>query len=548
MENPTDSQGTPKPQGYTRRDLLRLSAAAPLALAVTGSAAAQVVSVASRVPRDRERFAGTWQPWLVPSVRGTRPGRPASNGSDRTRAELHELLDLQGRRGDTTRAVIQFWDGQGGIPRWSRILLDTIKATGTNPVRASRALALFHTAIADAVICSWDTKWAYTRIHPTRMNRAITTLSAVDDLLGTYTSEHAAIAGAASAVLNYLFPGQTAVVRGERKTFDAIANEAALSRLWAGANFRSDVETGMRMGQAIGFMAVARGENDGSKATWDVTRQPGRLGANLPQTVADVPYWSPTAPANVFPPLEPMAPYWDPWVMESAAQFRAPTPPGLQGAFPNAAFIAEVTEVKNAVANLTPDQRQIALFWADGAGTVTPPGHLIEIALEQIAAANLSTPRAARALALVSVGLADAAICCWDSKFAHWLMRPITAIRRMEGYAFHDPNWLSLIGTPPFPAYTSGHSTFSGCAARVLEYLFPGGTAKDALGQNVSFSAAADQAAVSRLYAGIHYRSDNEEGLIGGKGVASLVIRRAQNDGADGPSAPAAAPPKRGWG
>jgi len=127
-------------------------------------------------------------------------------------------------------------------------------------------------------------------------------------------------------------------------------------------------------------------------------------------------------------------------------------------------------------------------------------------------------------------------------------MRPITAIRTLELDGIYDPNWLSPIGTPPFPAYTSGHSTFSGCSAAVLSHLFPGGTVPDAFGHSVSYTQAAEQAAVSRLYGGIHYRSDNEAGLIAGQGVASLVIRRAQNDGADGRSAPAAAPPRRGWG
>ena len=129
--------------------------------------------------------------------------------------------------------------------------------------------AFFHTALADATICAWDAKWAFNRIQPSRASRPLTTISAVDEILGSYVSEHAVIAGAASAVLNYLFPGQTAVVHDERKTFDAIANEAGLSRLWAGASYRSDVEVGVRMGQSIAYLAVSRGETDGSKATWD---------------------------------------------------------------------------------------------------------------------------------------------------------------------------------------------------------------------------------------------------------------------------------------
>jgi membrane-associated phospholipid phosphatase len=192
-----------------------------------------------------------------------------------------------------------------------------------------------------------------------------------------------------------------------------------------------------------------------------------------------------------------------------------------------------VNEVQQTVAHLTADQRTIARYWADNPGeSFTPPGHWAQIATEQAVAANLSTPRAARALALVAVGLADSAIACWDCKYTCWVLRPITAIREIAGQPFTDPEFLTPIVTPPFPSYPSGHSTFSGCAAAVLEHLFPGGRVTDALGQSIGFGAAAEQAAVSRLYGGIHYRSDNEAGLGCGRNVASLVIRHALNDGA----------------
>jgi hypothetical protein len=128
----------------------------------------------------------------------------------------------------------------------------------------------------------------------------------------------------------------------------------------------------------------------------------------------------------------------------------------------------------------------------------------------------------------VAVGVADSGIACWDCKYTYWAVRPITAIRTMADQPFYDPTFLTPVATPPFPSYTSGHSTFSGCSATVLEHLFPGGKVADAFGHSVSFAQAADQAAVSRLYGGIHYRSDNEEGLACGKKVAELVIQRAR--------------------
>ena len=111
------------------------------------------------------------------------------------------------------------------------------------------------------------------------------------------------------------------------------------------------------------------------------------------------------------------------------------------------------------------------------------------------------------------------------------LARRVTGAGTLVGQPFHDPAFLTPVVTPPFPSYTSGHSTFSGCAAKVLEHLFPNGLVEDAFGQNVPFEAAADQAAVSRLYGGIHYRSDNDDGLTCGRSVADLVIARLQRDG-----------------
>jgi PAP2 superfamily len=511
----------------TRRDLLRLISLTPLGFSLSGEAAAQLLHAASRtqVPRQREPTAGQWESWLAPSVPALRPSAPPARGSSRTLLELRELLDLQARRTDGTRALAQFWDLQGGIARWSQILLDKIQENKVNPVRAARALALFHSAIADATLCAWDAKFAYNRLPPSGVDSRILSLSQNEDRLPSYVSEHAAVAAAAATVLSDLFPAQTAIVHGQTMTFDAIANEAVLSRLWAGANYRGDLEAGIRVGQAIGWMAMQRGQSDGSSAVWDANAQPGR--PRGPQ------YWEPTPPANTFPPLEPLAGYWDPWLLESPSQFRPPTPPGLEGTFPSARFLEEALEVKQTVDGLTEAQRAIVLFWADNPGqSFTPPGHWAQIAAEQVVAAKVSTPRAARAMALVAVGLADSAIACWDCKYACWLLRPIQAIRTLSGQPFYDPSFNTVIPTPPFPSYTSGHSTFSGCSAAVLEYLFPGGKVADAFGQSVSFAAAADQAAVSRLYGGIHYRSDNNEGLTCGQNVAGLVIRRARSDGA----------------
>jgi membrane-associated phospholipid phosphatase len=511
-----------------RREFLRLLALSSLGLALARESGASPPQAEGRGsgsgPAPVEGNAGHWKTWLVASPRDLLPPPPPPGNSPGTRAEIQELLQLQSQRSDAVRTLVQFWDAQGGLPVWSQLLLNKIQQASTNPVLASRALALFHVAIADAVISAWYAKFAYHRHQPTTFERLLTSLVEVDHRLPSYPSEHAAVAAAAATVLGFLYPGGMVQVHGQTMTYADAADEAAFSRLWAGANYRSDMLAGLQIGSAVGQLAVLRGQTDGSDAVWDPIQQPGRLFG--PQ------YWVPTPPAFTFPPLLPLAGTWRQWLLASGSQFRAPAPPALQSPFPSTLSLQEANEVKQTVDNLTPEQLAIAQFWADGAGTVTPPGHWAQFAAQQVAEANLSTPRAARAMALVGVGVADSAIACWDNKYAYWTVRPVTAIRTMVGQPFYNPNFITPITTPPFPSYTSGHSTFSGCSADVLEYLFPGGTVEDALGQSIPFRDAASQAALSPLYGGIHYRSDNDAGLNCGLNIAGLVIQRAQSDGA----------------
>jgi membrane-associated phospholipid phosphatase len=175
----------------------------------------------------------------------------------------------------------------------------------------------------------------------------------------------------------------------------------------------------------------------------------------------------------------------------------------------------ELAEVKNALRHLTREQYAISLRWADGVSTPTPPGHWNLIAATHISKAQFSEVRAARAFALVDMALHDAAVGCWDAKYFYYNPRPSQL----------DPSIRTAIGLPNFPAYVSGHSTFSAAAAEVLSYLFP--TAR------ADFEAQRDEAAISRLYAGIHYRSDIDVGKDHGKRIGGYTVRFAQQDGAD---------------
>lgn len=193
------------------------------------------------------------------------------------------------------------------------------------------------------------------------------------------------------------------------------------------------------------------------------------------------------------------------------------------------AFHAEAREVYEAARTLTPEQRAIARFWSDDPMlSPTPPGHWISIVLQ--VQDGLAAPLDARveALALLGITLADAFIACWDAKFKYDLVRPVTYIRRHI-----DPKWETVLITPPFPEYPSGHSTQSGAAAVVLTRLFgehfaftDDTHAAEGLPARsfASFQEAAEEAGISRLYGGIHYRAAIVNGLAQGHCIGAYTL------------------------
>jgi hypothetical protein len=204
-----------------------------------------------------------------------------------------------------------------------------------------------------------------------------------------------------------------------------------------------------------------------------------------------------------------------------------PGAPPLYSEEENSPFMIEAKEVHQTVSDLTAEQLTIAQFWSDNPGqTGTPPGHSIMILTQILETEDANLEIAAEAYAKVGMAVADAFIACWWTKFEYDYLRPITCIRDLI-----DPNWLSPVVTPPFPEYTSGHSTQSGAAAEVLTDLFGDMVfidhTHDARGFEPrsfnSFFEFADEAAISRLYGGIHFRSAIELGVDQGKCVGEQI-------------------------
>src|SRR5882724_6282911 len=376
------------------------------------------------------------------------------------------------------------------VTDWNNAALDAIRADRTAPPIASRSLAIVHVAIYDAVN-------GIARTHERYL---------VPSAVSTSASRVAAASAAAHQTLVSLFPNHTS-------TFDALH-----AAILAGIPNGPQKTNGIAWGEFVSSQILAARANDGSNS---IVQPPGGSGPGV---------WIPTPPAFL-PYLLPQWGFVVPFGMSGGSQFRPPGPPSLD----SQRYAADYEEVKQLGALVgstrTEDQTEIALFWADGAGTETPPGHWNSIAQIIGAGRGNTLEENGRLFALLNIAMADAAICSWDAKYTYHFWRPVTAIK----FAEPQLNWMSFIVTPPFPDYTSGHSTFSAAAATVLALFYgtedlPFTTGSDFLpGVYRSFPtclAAAGEAAVSRLYGGIHFRSANEDGLQAGISIGDWTDSR----------------------
>ncbi len=296
-----------------------------------------------------------------------------------------------------------------------------------------------------------------------------------------------------------------------------------------GGNSHSDSVT---FGYQIAEAMLAHRSDDGSDVAGTHTAgdQPGD--------------WDRTPP-DYLPPLLPAWADVTPFALDAADQFRPAAPPALDSAA-YAHSVDEVLRLGGVDSTLrTADQDEIAEFWADGAGTYTPPGHWNQIASEAVAAEGWDLSESTRMFALLNYALADAGIAAWDAKYGYDFWRPIDAIRQAhrDGNDATTPvaDWTPRLPSPPFPTYTSGHSTFSGAAAEVLTRLFGDGFAFTTTidpaatsGDNPaiisrsfdSFWDAAEEAGMSRIYGGIHFDFDNTAGLDSGRSVGAWTAER----------------------
>jgi len=391
------------------------------------------------------------------------------------------------------------------VRNWYRLVLELVRHTPTmSPPVASRAMAYIGVSAYETVAAGADD-----------MTSLAGQLNGLTDVptreTGAVYDEAVALQAALSASVASFFAntgptGQRAMTAvtdkfgakvSEGVPADVVARSAAYGRAMAAHIVHWSQGDGGAVVENMGF-------------PYDYTPKEG------PQ------YWVPTS--LVRQQQAPLLPQWGnnrPFVMPTGNACPLPAPPEYSED-PGSQFYAEAKEVFDVAANLTDEQKTIARFWSDDPMlSPTPPGHWMSIALQILERDGADVKTHLDVMTRLGIGMSDAFIGCWYSKFEYDLVRPVTYIRRVI-----DPNWETALITPPFPEYPSGHSTQSGAAATVLTalygdaYAFSDATHEDdglAVRDYTSFWDAAEEAGLSRLYGGIHFRAAIERGLDQGR-------------------------------
>ncbi len=486
-------------------------------------------------PADIDVDAGTWDMIVLNTVDQIVVPAPAdlNVASDAYKADLASIKDLQSKLTDAQRKSIEYWSG-GGIMRWNQKMRELVarynlppapRADGTypapdaenpfgdpnfpfaNPPYAARAYSYVSVAQYEALKAAWHWKYVHNRPSPYVNDSGIKALMPQTGL-PAYPSEDAVMSAVSAEMLKALFP-----VAVEEITLMAADQRNAAK--WAGRASTTDISAGLALGKAVADEIKKRAGTDGmgtaggNATLWKQLADSVGNGKLYKQ--GEMAWISQDAPKR--PPMLPNFGKVKAWCM-SVAQIESARPIAPPRTSSNE-MAAECAEVKWYAENLTRERLAIVHKWADGVRTYTPPGHWNDIATEYVRDARMSEVRAARAYALLNMALHDAAVACWETKFYYFNPRPSQI----------DPSIKTATGLPNFPAFTSGHSTFSGAAAAVLGYLFPQGAD--------FFDQEADEASRSRLYGGIHYRSDIEMGLTHGYVIGEHTITYALTDGAD---------------
>jgi membrane-associated phospholipid phosphatase len=428
---------------------------------------AAITLTAFQLQAQVEPGARNWKTWFITSGKDYRLPAPSSYKN-----EISQVIAVQKNLDSAKWQQIIFWNAGSPGYRWQEMMnkLWTVD-TGRYGVLAN---LLMGTAIYDATIAAWDTKYAYNRPRPFTADNRIK-LYVLKPESPSYPCEHAVAAGVASTIIAHFYPALADSVR-------KLAQQAMDSRIAAGAAFPSDVQAGFELGKKIAEKEIEYTKDFVTTLQWDgkIPDKPGLWRGRFA--------------------MQPMAGLNKTVVLKSGAEFRPAPPPDF------AKDMAELKNYKQTFRSLSN-----AFYWANGSWfTDYLPKKMFENNL------HMNPPRAARINAVVNVATYDGFVACWDAKYAYWGIRP-----NQYDTTFKPEIFI----TPPFPGYPSGHAAISAVMAEVYTYFFP--EDKDL------FQKKAKEAAESRFQAGIHFRTDNEVALELGKKVGIKVIQQVKTDGAD---------------
>jgi membrane-associated phospholipid phosphatase len=413
-----------------------------------------------------EPNAGNWKTWFISSGKEYRLPAPGDH-----KKEIAAVLAAQKELDAAGQQQIEYWNAGAPGYRWHDIVADLFMTdTGNTGVLS---YMLLNVAIYDATVAAWETKYAYNRPRPFAADSRIKVYG-VKPESPSYPCEHSVAAGVATAVIAKYFPRMADSV-------NRMAQRLMASRVAAGLAYPEDTRAGFELGKKIAEKEIEHVKDFVPKEKWD---------GKMPQ--------GPQYYRGKFA-MMPEAAKSKTVVLTSASQFRPAPPPD---------FAKEMEELKKFKQNFRSQSN--AWYWgSQNSGE--------DVLAQKIFEHNyhLNPPRAARIYAIAAVGMYDGFVACWDAKYAYWGIRPDQ----------YDTTYKSLLPTPPFPGYPSGHASVGGVTAEIMTYLFPEDKAL--------WDRRAKDGAESRFHAGIHFRSDNEVGVELGRKVGKAIVDRVKNDGAD---------------
>jgi membrane-associated phospholipid phosphatase len=397
------------------------------------------------------------------------------------------------------------------LQQWYDLALELVRHTATySPPVASRSFAYLGIMAFETVASGGGALQSYAGQLTALDGVPLREAKKKYDL--AYVLHETLLVGVSALFANTGPTGKRAVDALKRKLEAELAQGLAPSRLNRSRDYGADIAAHVLSwakldgGAAIDLMGFA--------STYKVSDQAG--------------HWKPTGPIRL--QQLPLLPKWGQnrtLAIGSGASCGLPPPPAYSEDKASA-FYKEAYEVYETVKNITPEQRLIARFWSDDPMlSPTPPGHWISIALDILNQRKATIEDRIDLLSRLGIAMSDAFVVCWHSKYEYDLLRPVTYIKQVI-----DKTWEPILITPPFPEYPSGHSTQSAAAADVLMQFFGESFAfedkthvREKLDPRsfTSFRAAAEEAGISRLYGGIHFRSAVARGLEQGRCVATAV-------------------------